>query len=122
MITKEQIEEAAKDIAEKYSIVNHQEHNKNILECLFKEGARWAIDKFLESLWHDAKEEPNYNRLILYEFKPNGEIYPSLYYRVASNPERERWKYNGYKPINPERIITRWLYTDELFTKKGGKQ
>lgn len=26
----------------------------------------------------------------------------------------------GYKPINPERIITCWLYVDELCPKKGG--
>ena len=28
----------------------------------------------------------------------------------------------GYKPINPERIITRWLYVDELCPKKGGEK
>ena len=33
-------------------------------EC-FRKGARWAINEFLENLWHPADEEPKKNRLVL---------------------------------------------------------
>lgn len=49
------------------------------------------------------------------------------YMLVASNLkeatyEKIRWKECGYKPINPERIITRWLYIDDLLPKKGDEE
>lgn len=75
--------------------------------------------EFLKDLWHDAIEAPDLDRRILYVYKPNGEINPPIYIREATY-EKIRWKECGYKPINPERIIIRWLYFDELFPKKGG--
>lgn len=86
---------------------------------LFKDGAKWAINEFLKNLWHDASETPDLDRRILYEYKPNGVINPQTHIREATY-EKIRWKECGYKPINPERIITRWLYVDELCPKKGG--
>lgn len=77
------------------------------------------INEFLKSLWHDASEVPDLERRILYEYKPNGEINPPTHIREATY-EKIRWKECGYKPINPERIITSWFYVDELFPKKGG--
>lgn len=77
------------------------------------------INEFLSNLWHDAIEAPDLDRRILYVYKPNGEINPPIYIREATY-EKIRWKECGYKPINPERIIIRWLYLDELFPKKGG--
>jgi hypothetical protein len=77
------------------------------------------INEFLNSLWHHASEAPDLDRRILYVYKPNGEINPPIYIREATY-EKIRWKECGYKPINPERIIIRWLYLDELFPKKGG--
>lgn len=85
----------------------------------FYSGAKWAINEFLKDLWHDAIEAPDLDRRILYVYKPNGEINPPIYIREATY-EKIRWKECGYKPINPERIIIRWLYLDELFPKKGG--
>lgn len=79
------------------------------------------INEFLSNLWHDAIEAPDLDRRILYVYKPNGEINPPIYIREATY-EKIRWKECGYKPINPERIIIRWLYLDELFPKKGGEQ
>lgn len=76
-------------------------------------------NEFLKGLWHDASELPDLERRILYEYKPNGEINPQTHIREAIY-EKIRWKEYGYKPINPERIITCWLYVDELFLKKGG--
>ena len=87
----------------------------------FKDGANWAINEFLKNLWHPAIEAPDLDKRILYEYKPNGEINPPTHIKEATY-EKVRWKECGYKPINPERIITRWLYVDELQPKKGGKE
>lgn len=87
----------------------------------FRKGARWAINEFLKDLWHPAIETPDLDKRILYEYKPNGEINPPTHIKEATY-EKVRWKECGYKPINPERIITRWLYVDGLFPKKGGKE
>lgn len=90
------------------------------LSCGFREGANWAINEFLKELWHPAIETPDLDKRILYEYKPNGEINPPTHIKEATY-EKVRWKECGYKPINPERIITRWLYVDDLFTKEGGE-
>ena len=83
--------------------------------------ANRAIEQFLMDLWHPASEAPDLNKRILYEYKPNGEINPPTHIKEATY-EVVRWKYCGYKPINPERIITRWLYVSDLFPKEGGEQ
>lgn len=87
----------------------------------FNAGAEWAINEFLKGLWHPASEAPDLDKRILYEYKPNGEINPPTHIKEATY-EKVRWKECGYKPINPERIITRWLYIDDLLPKKGGEQ
>ncbi len=126
MIDEKKIEEAAKshvfaeysegDFPVKISEIKEQ------CESDFKAGTNWAQEEFKKSLWHDASEEPDYlGRRILYEYKPNGVINPSTRIKEASLPEKLHWKKFSYKPINPERIITRWLYIDDLLEKKGGE-
>lgn len=98
-------------------------HDEEQFACMdgFDVGVHWAIDEFLKDLWHPAIEEPDYlGRRILYEYKSNGVINPSTRIKEASLPEKLHWKEFSYKPINPERIITRWLYIDDLLPKKGG--
>lgn len=87
----------------------------------FNAGAKWAINEFLKDLWHPAIKAPDLDKRILYEYKPNGEINPPTHIKEATY-EKVRWKECGYKPINPERIITRWLYVDDLLPKEGGKE
>lgn len=87
----------------------------------FIAGAEWAINEFLKDLWHPAIETPDLDKRILYEYKPNGEINPPTHIKEATY-EKVHWKKCGYKPINPEQTITRWLYIDDLLPKEGGKQ
>lgn len=86
----------------------------------FEYGFQRGYNRALKDLWHPASETPDLDRRILYEYKPNGEINPPTHIREATY-EKVRWKECGYKPINPERIITRWLYIDDLI-KEGGNQ
>ena len=130
MIDDKKIEEAATvasisdtekgRVREGYVINALADHENGFREG-YIEGAKWAIQEFLKDLWHKASETPDLNRRILYEYKPNGEINPPTHIREATY-EKMRWKECGYKPINPERIITRWLYIDDLFKKEGGEQ
>lgn len=125
MIDDKKIEEAASVYGESndYSVVGPDGRMslKPELETAFETGVHWAINEFLQDLWHKASETPDLNRRILYEYKPNGEINPPTHIREATY-EKIRWKECGYKPINLERIITRWLYIDDLFKKEGGEQ
>jgi hypothetical protein len=118
--------QAARDYASKsYRTIRRVSENCNMVvrdknaAKHFLDGAEWAEEEFLKNLWHDASETPDLDRRILYEYKPNGVINPQTHIREATY-EKIRWKECGYKPINPERIITRWLYVDELCPKKGG--
>ncbi len=86
----------------------------------FEYGFQRGYNRALKDLWHPASETPDLDRRILYEYKANGEINPPTHIREATY-EKVRWKECGYKPINPERIITRWLYIDDLI-KEGGNQ
>ncbi len=118
MIDEKKIEEAAHRYCKETGCT--QEASLLITE-VFTEGARWAIDEFLKDLWHPASEEPDYlGRRILYEYISNGVINPSTRIKEVSLPEKLHWKEFSYKPINPERIITRWLYIDDLL--KGGEK
>lgn len=105
MLTKEQIDKAAN---------SYSQGGNNLDELFaFRNGAKWAIDKFLKGLWHPASEFPNENRggkvLILYKDDTTA-TYPS----------------NLFKNINGAHInahtVQQWLYMDDLIQKKGGKQ
>lgn len=77
----------------------------------FRAGANWAINEFLKDLLHPADEEPNKGKFILMEMR-NGDNY-ALYW-VNDEYSWER--------ICTMFTTTSWLYIDDLFPKKGGKQ
>ena len=83
----------------------------NAFEEGFKEGAKWAINEFLNELLHPAEEIPEQERPVLVVYKHGG-------YSI------EYWKaYNISGQVNYWTLdITQWLYVDELFPKEGGEQ
>lgn len=79
----------------------------------FRKGAKWAINKFLKDLWHDAKEEPYTNLSpILFDGRDREgrQIVKTSFFR--SSYWNKTVEYYG---------IVRWLYIDDLFPKKGDK-
>lgn len=87
----------------------------------FRKGAKWAINKFLKDLWHDAKEEPNIKQgecciTCLAKFK-NGSTKLCVYF---CNPEG--WVCDDISPKDFKRNFKEWLYIDDLLPKEGGKQ
>lgn len=84
---------------------------------LFKDGANWAINEFLKDLWHPADEEPKKNRLVLTDTQSmidKGRIC-WLTVKLTENGFVRNW--SNYAKVTK---ITRWLYIDDLFPKKGG--
>ena len=113
MIDDKKIESAANNYIEtEYARYNSGEVEEEMI-CLmgkdsFKEGAKWAINEFLNDLWHPAKDIPEQERPVLVVYKHGG-------YSI------EYWKaYNISGQVNYWTLdITQWLYVDELFPKEG---
>ena len=75
----------------------------------FKDGAKWAINEFLEDLWHQTDEEPEgYDEWILLHYNVGN------YYSLAQVKDFKSWK--GFVKRAP---IEKWLYIDDLFPKEG---
>lgn len=83
---------------------------------LFKDGAKWAINELLKNLWHSASEEPRKDVSIIVETHNDKNMF---YY--AWN----RWQDNFYPSWTDAVLcsrVSRWLYIDDLFPKKGGEK
>lgn len=121
MVTdKKVIEEVAKRYCKETGCTQEE---ASLIREGFIEGAYWGINEFLKDSWHDADEEPDYlNRRVLIEYKPKGVINAHTRIKEVSRPEALLWKDFGYRPTNPEIIITRWCYIEDLLTKEGGEK
>lgn len=86
---------------------------------LFKDGAKWAINEFLNGLWHHADEEPKKNRIVLTDTQSiidKGRIC-WLTVKLTENGFVRNW--SNYAKVTK---ITRWLYLDDLFPKEEGEE
>ena len=116
MIDDKKIEAAANNYIEtEYARYNSGEVEEEMI-CLmgkdsFKEGAKWAINEFLNDLLHPAEEIPEQERPVLVVYKHGG--YSIVYWEA----------YNISGQVNYWTLdITQWLYVDDLFPKEGGEQ
>ena len=130
MIDDKKIEEAARETADLYEqdlpIMSYNEDTEvdgqhhfcqEFGAELFKDGAKWAIYEFLKGLWHHADEEPKKNRIVLTDTQSiidKGRIC-WLTVKLTENGFVRNW--SNYAKVTK---ITRWLYIDDLFPKKGG--
>ena len=85
----------------------------------FRKGARWAINEFLENLWHPAYEEPKKNRLVLTDTRStmDKDYICWTTVKLTGNGFVRNW--SNYAKVTK---ITRWLYLDDLFQKEVDKQ
>ena len=115
MIDEKKIEEAAIENSEKLSDSKHYRD----LVVGFKDGARWAINEFLENLWHPADEEPKKNRLVLTDTRSimDKDYICWTTVKLTGNGFVRNW--SNYAKVTK---ITSWLYLDDLLPKEGGKQ
>ena len=129
MIDDKKIEEAAQGAADLYEqdlpIMSYNEDTEvdgqhhfcqEFGAELFKDGANWAINEFLKDLWHPASEEPRKDVSIIVETHNDKNMF---YYTW------NRWQDNFYPSWTDAVLcsrVSRWLYIDDLFPKKGGEK
>ena len=84
----------------------------------FRKGARWAINEFLNDLWHPADEEPKKNSLVLTDTRSimDKDYICWTTVKITRNGYIRNW--SNYTKVTK---ITRWLYLDDLFPKEVGK-
>ena len=113
MIDEKIIDEGARDYINKNGyFIKYDEDPCVDIEYAYKEGARWAINKFLNGLWHDASEEPKVSKWIVTRFLNDDN---DLVYEVDLNINIRDWK----TYVQQYRIV-KWLYIDDLL--KGGAE
>ena len=106
MIDKNKITSAAQGYCDAtYGTLNT---NPFIAEA-FRKGANWAINEFLNDLWHQKDEEPEgYDEWIL------------LHYSALNYYSLSQVKYfKSWKEFVERAPIENWLYIDDLFQKEG---
>lgn len=118
-MNKNKIEEASKKCLKDFDECGDRTQGF-LVQYGFKEGAKWAIDEFLKDLWHPASEEPKMtnqeNEFVecLVKFK-DGIVclynYDTWHHWWCSDEGNQ--KFLG--------LIDKWLYIDDLLTKKGGE-
>ena len=116
MIDKNKIKSAAQGYCDAtYGTLNT---NPFIAEAFWK-GANWAINEFLEDLWHPAIEEPKKNRLVLTDVRSimDKDHICWATVKLTGNGYIRNW--SNFCIVTK---ITSWLYLDDLFPKEGGNQ
>lgn len=106
MIDNKKIETAASKLCDYGSIYDSGCRIDGFMKC-----AKWIQEEFLKDLWHPASEEPKDKSAILLR-------YTGSMCKVASLDEVDA---DDWKQTVKELGITRWLYIDDLFPKKGGE-
>lgn len=86
----------------------------------YKDGYKKAVEQFLKNLWHDAKEEPKFDKQITFIWG-NGTAKT-----IILNNEADYYNITPvrcWRNICKNYRVTRWFYVEDLLPKqKGGKQ
>lgn len=88
------------------------EKYKRSMRKLYWASVDSQIQRYLQNLWHEPKEEPEANRWILVEYMDDKLCYDTM----------QRTYDNWTEVYNYDGNITRWFYIDDLLPKKGGEQ
>lgn len=109
MIDEKKIEETAQRYCK---VTDANEKETFLLMEGFKEGALWAQKEFVNSLWHDASEEPDDDKEIIISMNV-GTIEEECVMLV-------------YRKENPSTLFTngckKWCYLSDLLSKEGGEK
>lgn len=107
MIDDNKIEEAIEDYV-RYSSV--EDEYPGTEGDAFKAGVEWAINEFLKDLWHPESEEPEKFRKILFT---GGSLDTTDTTMLITD--------NTWSTKVDLLEIKKWLYIEDLFSKKGGE-
>ena len=106
MIDEKKISQAT----EKYL---EEEGYKPYIEKAFQDGAEWAQEEFVKSLWHDAREKPAIDRKcigICKHIQGKATIFESP---TSSTIWDEYVRYGS---------LYKWCYIDDILPKEGGEE
>ena len=121
MIDDKKIEEAKDNIFNKHFLKNNEGmiYIDHISEPVYLDyqikqalelGAKWAINQYLEDLWHSSEEVPEIGRVIIMEnYYPDGRI-------MFISRMRKSTFHNPIDIGNTKK----WFYIEDLFSKEGG--
>lgn len=112
MMTKEQIEKATDEYIG-YAREADEGLGTTMRRHAFMDGAQWHIN----SVWHDAEEEPKQNawfiaQMVMYR-KDKKSLFDTFIRRSDDSPYWNDWK-NWRKGFN----IKRWAYIDDLLPER----
>ena len=126
MIDDKKIEEAAQEAADLYeqdlpvmsynedTEVDGQHHFCQEFGAeLFKDGAKWAINEFLNDLWHPNTEEPDKRKSDIITIGSYN--YISIHLKESFIWKEESWRYSISRCQ-----ITKWAYLSDILPKKKG--
>ena len=81
----------------------------------FRHGARWAINEFLNDLWHPNTEEPDKSKSDIITLGFDNDAF--LQFKESIFWNKESWRHS----ISRCQII-KWAYLSDILPKEGGKQ
>ena len=81
----------------------------------FRHGARWAINEFLNDLWHPNTEEPDKSKSDIITLGFDNDAF--LQFKESIFWNKESWRHS----IGRCQII-KWAYLSDILSKEGGKQ
>lgn len=84
----------------------------------FEAGAKWADENInLESLWHDAEEEPEEANWLILCFDEDGNCW--LYSKYQMSLDNDELGRTGWKDFINYDLVTKWTYVKDLVPKKN---
>ena len=110
MIDDKKIEIAARRYSE---VTDCDKQEALLIEEGFKEGANWAINEFLNDLWHPVSEEPEYGKKTLVQYT-NYDLETD--YEVEMNTTFTEWKQHAFSYK-----FMKWCYIEDILPKGGEK-
>ena len=110
MIDKNKIKSAAQGYCDAtYGTLNT---NPFIAEA-FRKGAKWAINEFLNDLWHPNTEEPDKRKSDIITIGSYN--YISIHLKESFIWKEESWRYSISRCQ-----ITKWAYLSDILPKQKG--
>ena len=110
MIDKNKIKSAAQGYCDAtYGTLNT---NPFIAEA-FRKGAKWAINEFLNDLWHPNTEEPDKRKSDIITIGSYN--YISIQFKESFIWKEESWRYSISRCK-----ITKWAYLSDILPKQKG--
>ena len=101
-------EKKIKEAATKYAGKRPKDLLSTERQSSFKDGAEWAQEEFVKSLWHDASEEPAKDTLCIGRYEAFDYC---VFFKVTELSE----PWEGYVRHTS---LMKWCYTDDILPKE----